>query len=150
MEKRLEKKRCSNCEYVQTVDINIEDWDIFTVCENCKDTECFTDLTKEEEMLSFVIEKLSFYNFKNNSFDSFGKGFSFEENVNDDYSEELGNLIKNVLNDNPEASSGTIVDVGGNLTALIEGIRRFNRLGYVIYKTIDNVNIVKDNGGYYL
>ena len=150
MEKRLEKKRCSNCEYVQTVDINIEDWEITTVCDNCKDTECFTDVTEESEMLSYVKDKLSFYNFKSKSFDGFGKDFSFEKNANDEYSEELGNLIKDVLKDNPEAFPGTIVDAEGELLALIDGVRRVNRLGYVIYKTINGVDIVYNNGGYYL
>ena len=150
MKEGFEKKRCSSCEYVQAVDTSIEDWEITTVCDNCKDTECFTDVTEESEMLSYVKDKLSFYNFKSKSFDGFGKDFSFEKNANDEYSEELGNLIKDVLKDNPEAFPGTIVDAEGELLALIDGVRRVNRLGYVIYKTINGVDIVYNNGGYYL
>ena len=50
----------------------------------------------------------------------------------------------------PEAFPGTIVDAEGELLALIDGVRRVNRLGYVIYKTINGVDIVYNNGGYYL
>ena len=150
MNEGFEKKRCSNCEYVQAVDTSLDDWEITTVCENCKETERFTDVTEESEMLSYIKDKICFYNFKTNSFDSFGADFCFEKHANDDYGEELGNLIRSVLKDNPEAFPGTIVDAEGQLLALIEGVRRVNRLGYVIYKTVDNVDIVYNNGGYYL
>lgn len=146
----FEKKKCSNCEYVQVVDTRVEEWETTTACDNCKNTECFTNVTEESEMLWYVKDKICFYNFKTNSFDSFGNDFHFEKNANDDYGEDLVNLIKEVLMDNPEAFSGTIVDAEGKLLALIEGTRRVNRLGYVIYKTVNNVDIVHNNGGYYL